>query len=127
RVRTLAALLAAVLLAWPAAAQEQRGSIEGVVKDASGAILPGVTVTVETGTGIKLDTTSDAQGSYRFPSLSPGIYTVSANLQGFGPSKVPDVSVTLGQIKKVDFSLSVAGVSESVQVTAESPLVDVKQ
>ena len=127
RVRTLAALLAAVLLAWPAAAQEQRGSIEGVVKDASGAILPGVTVTVETGTGIKLDTTSDAQGSDRFPSLAPGTYTVSANLAGFGPGKVPDVSVTLGQIKKVDFSLSVAGVSESVQVTAESPLVDVRQ
>ena len=106
-----AALLAAVLLAWPAAAQEQRGSIEGVVKDASGAVLPGVTVTVETGTGIKLDTTSDAQGSYRFPSLAPGTYTVSANLAGFGPGKVPDVSVTLGQIKKVDFSLSVAGVT----------------
>jgi len=127
RVRTLAALLAAVLLAWPAAAQEQRGSIEGVVKDASGAILPGVTVTAEGGSGVKLDTTSDAQGNYRFPSLAPGIYTVSANLQGFGPGKVPDVSVTLGQVKKVDFSLSVAGVAESVQVTAESPLVDVRQ
>jgi hypothetical protein len=41
-----------VLLAWPAAAQEQRGSIEGVVKDASGAILPGVTVTIEGGSGV---------------------------------------------------------------------------
>jgi carboxypeptidase family protein/TonB-dependent receptor-like protein len=127
RLRTLAALLAVVLLAWPAAAQEQRGSIEGVVKDASGAVLPGVTVTLTGGSGIKLDAVSEADGLYRFPSLQPGTYTVMANLQGFNPGKVSDIIVQLGQIKKVDFSLAVAGVAETVQVTAESPLVDVKQ
>src|SRR4051794_20042298 len=127
RLRTVAALLAAVLLAWPAAAQEQRGSIEGVVRDTSGAVLPGVTVTVEGGSGVKLDAVSDEQGVYRFPSLAPGTYSVSAALQGFGPGKTGNVPVTLGQIKKVDFSLALAGVSETVQVTAETPLVDVKQ
>jgi hypothetical protein len=126
RLRTFAALCAVLLLAWPAAAQEQRGSIEGVVRDTSGAILPGVTVTVTGGSGVKLDTVSDASGVYRFPSLQPGTYSVAANLQGFGPGSVPDVVIGLGQVKKVDFALSVKGVTETVQVTAESPLVDVK-
>jgi Carboxypeptidase regulatory-like domain/TonB-dependent Receptor Plug Domain len=127
RLRTVAAFVAMLLLSWPLAAQEQRGSIEGVVKDSTGAILPGVAVTVQGASGVKLDTVSDTQGTYRFPSLLPGIYTVSANLQGFGPGTVPEVAVALGQIKKVDFALSLAGVTETVAVTAESPVVDVRQ
>ena len=126
RLRTLAALVAVALLAWPAAAQEQRGSIEGVIRDTSGAVIPGATVLLTGGSGVKLDTVSDAQGVYRFPSVAPANYTLEANLQGFGPGKVENVRVALGELKKVDFSLSVQGVSETVQVTAESPLVDVK-
>ena len=126
-LRSFAALLAVMLLSWPAAAQEQRGSIEGFVKDTSGAVLPGVTVTLTGGAGAKLDTVSGSDGLYRFPSLQPGTYTVTATLAGFNTGKVADVLVELGQIKKVDFALAVQGVSETVQVTAESPLVDVKQ
>src|SRR5262249_20195338 len=77
--------------------------------------------------GVKIDAQTDATGQYRFPSVQPGRYTVTANLAGFAPGKVPDVDVTLGSVKKVDFALNVASLSESVQVTAESPLVDVKQ
>ena len=91
RLRTLAALVAVVLLAWPAAAQEQRGSIEGVVRDASGGVVPGATVTLTGGSGVKLDTVSDTQGVYRFPSVAPGNYTVESALQGFGPGKVENV------------------------------------
>src|SRR5258708_38942588 len=127
RLRSFAALLAITLFAWPVAAQEQRGSIEGVIKDASGAVLPGTTVTLESGSGAKLEATTDAQGLYRFPSLLPGRYTVNANLAGFRPGKQADVEVNLGTVKKVDFSLGVGAVSETVQVTGESPLVDVKQ
>ena len=87
RLRTCAAFLALLLLALPAAAQEQRGSIEGVVKDASGAILPGVTVTV-TGSGVKLDTVSDSQGSIASPRCCPAIIQITASLQGFEPGKV---------------------------------------
>jgi hypothetical protein len=127
RLRSFAALLAITLFAWPVAAQEQRGSIEGIVKDGSGAVLPGTTITLESASGAKLEATTDAQGLYRFPSLLPGRYTVNANLAGFRPGKQADVDVNLGQVKKVDFSLGVGGVSETVQVTGESPLVDVKQ
>jgi hypothetical protein len=118
--------MVALLMAWPVAAQELRGSIEGVVKDASGAVLPGVTITAQTANGAVVTTVTDDTGTYRFPSLAPGDYTITANLQGFAPGKNDAVRVSLGQVKKVDFSLAVQGLTESVQVTAESPLVDVR-
>jgi len=127
RTRVFAALLAIALCAWPAAAQEQRGSIEGVVKDASGGVLPGATVTLAAATGVKLDAVSSETGQYRFPAVPVGSYTLTAHLQGFGPGKVENVVVGLGEMKKVDFALGLASVTETVQVTAESPLVDVKQ
>jgi hypothetical protein len=119
--------MALLLLAVPSWAQEQRGTIEGVVKDASGAVLPGVTVEAKSASGAVLATTSDASGTYRFPSVAPGTYQVSATLSSFGARNIPDVVVGLGSIKKVDFTLAPAGVQETVQVTAESPVVDVKQ
>jgi hypothetical protein len=127
RVRTLAALMVALLLASPIAAQEIRGSIEGVVRDSSGAVLPGVTVELKSEGGAVLSTTSDSTGSFRFPTVAPGTYVVTATLASFMPGTVNDVRVGLGQIKKVDFALALQGVTESVQVTAESPLVDVRQ
>ena len=66
-------------------------------------------------------------GAFRFPSLAPGNYQVTANLQGFVAAEVVDVRVGLGQIKKVDFALPLSGVTETVKVTAETPLVDVRQ
>ncbi len=127
RARTFAALMVALLFALPATAQEQRGSIEGVVRDSSGAVLPGVTVEARTNTGVVLTSTTDSEGTYRFPSVAPGTYEVTATIQGFAPKKQSDIDVGLGQIKKVDLALGVQGVAENVQVTAESPLVDVKQ
>ncbi len=127
RARTFVALIVTLLLAWPAMAQEQRGSIEGTVRDSSGAVLPGAAVEVRTPSGAVVTTTADGAGTFRFPSLAPGTYQVTATLQGFSPSKVDDVLVGLGQVKKVDFALSLQSVTESVTVTAESPLVDVRQ
>ena len=126
---SLVGILAILVLFAPlASAQETRGSIEGVVKDSSGAVLPGVTVEARSaaGTGV-VSAATDNLGAYRFPSLMPGIYEVSANLTGFGPKKVENIQLLLGQILRVNFALSLAGVAESVQVTAESPLIDVKQ
>jgi len=124
--RPFAILLLIGALVAPAWAQDQRGSIEGVVKDASGAVLPGATVEADAN-GRVTSTVTDAVGLYRFPSLVPGTYRVSANLQGFVAKEVFEVRVGLGQIKKVDFALPLAGVAETVTVTAETPLVDVRQ
>ena len=128
RARTFAALAAALLIAAPLAAQETRGSIEGIVRDASGAVLPGATVEAR---GVTVAggqrAVSDAAGIYRFPSLQPGVYEINASLQGFNPAKSERVELLLGQLLKVDLTMAIAGVAESVQVTAESPLIDVKQ
>ncbi len=126
RVQTAAVLLAVLMTASAATAQEQRGSIDGVVKDSSGGVLPGVTVEAHSsGSGV-LTTTTDLSGSYRFPSVLPGTYEITAKLASFKTSTVSNVVVSLGSIKSVDFSLAIATLSEVVMVTGESPIVDVK-
>ncbi len=108
-VRPFAILLLLAALVAPAWAQEQRGSIEGIVRDASGAVLPGATVEATSNVGQPASTVTDATGQFRFPSLAPGNYKVTANLQGFVAREVVDVRVALGQIKKVDFDLPLVG------------------
>lgn len=127
RARTIAMVMAVLLCAGTALAQEQRGALEGIVRDTSGAVLPGVTIEARAENGAVVTTVTDATGTFRFPSVAPGNYSVKATIAGFEPQAVPDVRVGLGQIKKVDFSLPLAGVTETIQVTAESPLVDVRQ
>lgn len=123
--KPFAVLMLLCTLVAPAWAQDQRGSIEGVVRDASGAVLPGATVEA-TANGVVSSTVTDSVGLYRFPSLAPGNYRVTANLQGFVAREVVEVRVGLGQMKKVDFALPLAGVAETVMVTAQTPLVDVR-
>ena len=128
RIRIVVLFTAALALAWPAAGQEQRASIEGTVRDSSGAVLPGATVEARNvAQGGVATTVSDGSGVYRFPTLAPGRYSVSANLQGFTAARADNIELLLGQIKRVDLALTVSGVAESVQVSAESPLVDVRQ
>lgn len=127
RVRTLVLTLCAALLAVPAFAQEQTGAIQGVVRDTSGAVLPGVTVEARSPQVVGASTTvTDAEGIYRFPALPPGTYTITASLQGFQPAKSEGL-LALGQLLKIDLALRIATVTETVQVTGESPLIDVKQ
>jgi len=127
RKSTLGVLLSLLLLAWPALAQEQRGSIQGAVKDNSGAVLPGATVEAKSSSGATAATTTDGNGVYRFPALLIGTYDVTATMQGFAAAKTTGVQVRLGDLKTVDLSLGVGGLSEAVQVSAEAPLIDVKQ
>ena len=123
------ALLAVLLFgATAATAQETRGSIEGIVKDTSGAVLPGVTVEARSPALVGVATaTSDTNGMFRFPALAPGVYEVTASLAGFKTAKVENIQLALGQILKLDIPMPVASVSEEIQVTAESPIIDVKQ
>ena len=127
-VRGVVFALSLLASAGPALAQEQRGGIEGVVKDSSGGVLPGVTVEARSPSLVGTATAiTDGRGIYRFPALTPGVYEVLAILQSFGLAKVENIELQLGQILKIDLTLTVASVTELVQVTAESPLIDVKQ
>jgi protocatechuate 3,4-dioxygenase beta subunit len=121
------ALLMALVVALPVLAQEQRASIEGTVTDSSGAVLPGVTVEARSAGGVVVSTVTDGSGVYRFPALRPGTYEVTASLAGFTTQKAPTINVSLGQILRADLSLAPQGVTEQLEVTGESPLIDVKQ
>jgi hypothetical protein len=124
--RSIGALLCALTLAAvPARAQEQAGAIEGVVSDATGAVVPGVTIEAKSASGVAQNTVSDTSGFYRFPALPPGTYVVSGSLPGFTSVRIQDVRLALGQTLKVDLSLRVSQVQEEVTVTGEAPVVDV--
>lgn len=119
----IAVALMAVLGTAPASvAQETVGGIAGVVKDAGGAVLPGATVEIAGPAG-RLNTVSDERGEYRFPRLPSGRYTVTASLDGFSPA-TSQAEVVVGNVANVEFSLAVAGVTETVEVSAMSRAVD---
>ena len=111
----------------PATGQEQSGSIQGVVKDPQGAVLPGATVEARNPLGGVTTAVSNESGVYRFPALPPGTYEITAALQGFNAAKKADAFVELGKTLTIELVLSLASVTETVAVTAESsPIIDVK-
>jgi carboxypeptidase family protein/TonB-dependent receptor-like protein len=130
RTKLLVLLTAAVLLLpSPSAAQiGQTGTLTGTVADQSGAVLPGVTVTAtgESVIGGARTAVTDENGVYRFPSLPPGTYTVSAELSGFRPFSQENVRLQLGQTLTVDARLEVGGFQDRVTVAGGAPIVDVK-
>src|SRR5947209_748553 len=113
------------LLAVSAFAQFQTGNIYGRVQAKDGTALPGVTVTI-TGMGAPQSTVSDAQGNFRFLSLSPGSYTLKSELAGYGVSTRAGISVNVGRNADVTMTLN-PSVAESITVTAEAPLLDVRK
>src|SRR5438128_7887033 len=121
----LAAALCVSLLAVSAYAQYQTGNIYGKTQAKDGSVLPGVTVTL-TGVGAPQATVTDASGNFRFPNLSPGSYTVKAELAGFGTATRAGLTVSVGQNADITMTLN-ASMAESITVTAESPLLDVRK
>jgi hypothetical protein len=117
--RCLAALVTMCACTSPAFAQTVTGEIRGTVRDSSGGVLPGVTVTVlNTQTGLtRTDTTNDT-GAYVFPSLPIGSYTISAELQGFRKSERTGFALAADGRITADFSLGVGALTETVTVEA---------
>ena len=120
-----AAMLAAVVLCPTMAAAQ---SIAGVVRDASGAILPGVTVEAASPALIEKvrSATTDAAGQYRLDNLTPGVYSVTYTLPGFSTVKREDVQLQTGVTLTLNTDLRVGGVQETITVTGETPVVDVQ-
>jgi hypothetical protein len=103
------------------------GAIGGRVVDGSDAVLPGATVTliaVEGIVGGNQETTSDERGAYQFTRLSPGVYSVRAQLAGFRTVTQPNIRVNADQTSRADLKLEVGAVEESITVSGESPLLD---
>jgi hypothetical protein len=118
----LAALLA---LAGPASAQDFRGGIRGTITDSTGGVLPGVTVTITNAdTKVAQTVVTDGKGLFEVLYLNGGTYTVSAELQGFKTVVRANNQVSIGDVLKVDFTMSAGGVQETVQVTAETPALN---
>jgi len=108
-----------------AQSQATTGVIEGTVSDATGGVLPGVTVTLHnTATNYEQVNVTDVAGRYRGVLLPLGPYEVKANLAGFAPQVVKGIDLGVGQTRVVDIKLSQAAVSEELVVTAEAPLID---
>ena len=125
--RFLLALLLSAAAVWPAAAQSTaiNGSIEGVISDESGAVLPGVTVTVTNlDTGDTRVVVTNESGLYRAPLLPLGRYKVEAELQGFKKLEQTGINVSAGQTAVISIKLGVGAVTETISVTADAPLVD---
>jgi hypothetical protein len=120
----LAVLLAAVV---SVEAQELRGSITGVVRDNTGGVLPGVTVTASGAALIQPQTAvTSADGGYRFPALPTGMYTITYELPGFQTLRREGIRVGLNMTLTIDIQLQLAAVQEVLTITGESPVVDIK-
>ena len=118
-------LLVGVAFSSPLAAQEKSGALTGVITDDSGAVLPGVTVTLtnkETGRSQTIISGSD--GTYQARTVDPGRYSVKFALPGFSALDYPDVSVLLGQSIKLDAKMKVGGVTTTVEVSEAAPMID---
>jgi hypothetical protein len=107
-------------------AQGQTGSIAGVVRDTSGAVLPGVTVEASSPALIEKSRSvvTDGQGLYTIVDLRPGTYSVAFTLPGFATVRREGIELTSGFTANVSADLKVGSIEETVTVTGESPIVD---
>ncbi|HEV2175800.1 MAG TPA: carboxypeptidase regulatory-like domain-containing protein [Terriglobia bacterium] len=115
----------ALCLCSGAAFAQTTGTIAGTVKDPSGSVIPGATVTSTLqGTQVSRTATTSATGDYEFPATPVGSYTVTVESEGFKKYVQKDVEVTLGHVIVVDATLQLGAVTQEVTTTAAAPLVE---
>jgi hypothetical protein len=122
-------LLAACLLAvFPVLALAQETSIAGVVRDASGGVMPGVTVEASSPALIEKSRTAvtDGSGQYRIIALVPGVYTVTFTLEGFNKVERTGIELRAENVMSVNAELKVGTLAETITVTGASPVVDMQ-
>ena len=118
-------VLAGVILMLPGVSHAQEATISGAVTDATGGVLPGVTITaVHEATGNRFVAVTDERGIFRIPARVGG-YQLVAELQGFTTVTRAGMQLLVGQVVSLDLQMSPSGVAESVTVTGEAPLLNV--
>src|SRR5947209_4455139 len=118
-MKTFFAAVVFVSVLASAFAQTNYATLGGTIGDASGALIPGVTVTARNiDTGIVTTAVSNETGAYQFAALQPGRYRVSGELPGFRTYTYDEVTLGLTQQVRLNFALQVGGQAEAVEVTA---------
>ncbi|MET0168372.1 MAG: carboxypeptidase-like regulatory domain-containing protein, partial [Vicinamibacterales bacterium] len=124
----IVALAIALLLPAGAAGQSADATLTGTIKDPSGAVVPGVTVTARnTGTNETRSAVTSPEGLYRVTNLPRGTYEVKAELDGFKTVAQSDVILTVGETVRLDFTMAVGALSETVSVTSQATLVNTEE
>jgi outer membrane receptor protein involved in Fe transport len=127
-IRQLAALSLLLALAayTPAFAQQAAtATLEGIITDQQGAVIPKAKLSVKNQqNGLTRDIQTDESGVYRFVALQPGTYDLTVTAPNFNEAKRNGIALTVGQKLNLDVSLTVGGSTESVNVTAEAPVVE---
>src|SRR5919204_5345001 len=118
--RLLIVFLVAIAMITTASAQTSNATVGGTVSDASGALIPGVSITAtNTLTGIATTTLTNEAGAYNFPSLqAPGTYKISAELSGFQTNVYERVTLQLAAQVRLNFTMQVSSLSQSIEVSA---------
>ena len=123
--RLLATLTLLALTGTVAAAQSTTGSIQGTVKDKQEAVVPGALVTVKNAeTGATRTLATDANGNYRFLNMPVGSYEITVELTGFSKYVRGGITLSLNQDAVINVQIQPAGLTESIQVTADAPLLN---
>src|ERR1041384_7116356 len=117
--------LSLMLLLVCSTAHAQNAQVSGTLKDSTGGVLPGATVTAKNlETGLTRTAVTTVTGEFRVPSLPPGSYSVTAELAGFSKETRPDIVLIIDQDAVINITLKPAAVSEALTVTREAPIVD---
>ena len=125
-VSLVVASLFSIVPVAPLFAQGALSEVNGTATDQSGAVLPGVTVTLtEETTGLARTVVTNEAGRWVLPALQPGRYTIKAELSGFQTQNRAGVVVNVGQAITINLALPVGGLTDQVTVTGEAPLVEV--
>ncbi|MGH8248129.1 MAG: carboxypeptidase-like regulatory domain-containing protein, partial [Gammaproteobacteria bacterium] len=123
-IRVLA-LLVVILLALPVYAQTGQGTIVGIVTDATGAVIPSVSVRiVNPQTGFVHTAATNEEGLYRVPYLNPGMYELTFEASGFKKLVRSNIQVRSTETARVDVALEVGTVTEAVEVQAQAGLIE---
>lgn len=120
-------LILATATCWlaPSASAQVRGTFTGLVNDPTGAVIPGASVTATNeGTGVSSTRKTNADGLYTIPDLQPGFYTLKAEAQGFKLFVNAHVELSVGYTQKVNFTLEVGAITQSVTVEGQATQVD---